>query len=98
MSDETKVERSSSGYFVKGHKKTGGRKKGTPNKKTAEFKQLLADFNTIGEMKELFYKTEDDNLKFQICREFLKYVYPQRKAIEMDVTSIELPIIEIEGL
>lgn len=100
MSEASKVERNSRGYFMKGSAKPigSGRKKGTPNKKTAELKELLGDFNSVDEMKNLYYSTDDDNLKFSICKEFLKYVYPQRKAVEMDVQSIELPKLEIEGL
>lgn len=92
----TKVEKNS-GKFEKGHKKTGGRTKGTPNKKTAQFKEMLGNFDTVAELKFLFETCEDDDLKFAICKEFLKYEYPQRKAIELAET-IELPPLEIKGL
>lgn len=97
MSDElTKVE-NNSGKFQKGHKKTGGRKKGTPNKKTAQFKEILGDFDTVTELKELYQTTDKDDLKFAICKEFLKYEYPQRKAVEI-ANDIELPEFNIKGL
>jgi hypothetical protein len=75
--------------FKKGGKKpsNSGRKKGTPNKKTAQFKDKLGNFDTVAELKFLFETCEDDDLKFAICKEFLKYEYPQRKAIEADVEN-----------
>ena len=82
----TKVEKNS-GKFKKGHKKTGGRKKGTPNKKTAQFKDKLGNFDTVKELKNLFNSTDDANLKFSICKEFLKYEYPQRKAVDIETTD-----------
>lgn len=82
----SKVEKNS-GKFKKGHKKTGGRKKGTPNKKTAQFKDKLGDFDTVAELKFLFETCEDDDLKFAICKEFLKYEYPQRKAVDIETTD-----------
>ena len=98
MSEEktTKVEKNS-GKFQKGHKKTGGRKKGTPNKKTAQFKEILGAFDTVTELKELYQTTDKDDLKFAICKEFLKYEYPQRKAVEI-ANDIELPEFNIKGL
>lgn len=94
-----KVERNSRGHFAKGSAKPkgSGRKKGTPNKKTSELKELLGDFNSVEEMKVLYYSTDDENLKFAICKEFLKYVYPQRKAVEL-ANEIELPEFTIKGL
>lgn len=75
--------------FKKGSKRpiNAGRKKGTPNKKTAQFKDKLGNFDTVAELKFLFETCEDDDLKFAICKEFLKYEYPQRKAIEADVEN-----------
>ena len=84
--------------FQKGRVKTGGRKKGTPNKKSAEFKIVIGDFDTVKELIELFYKTDKEELKVAICKEFLKYEYPQRKAVDVDVNSVEMPKIEIEGI
>ncbi len=75
--------------FKKGQKKlpNAGRKKGTPNKKTLNFKEKLGNFDTVEELKNLFLSTEDENLKYSICKEFMKYEYPQRKAIDIDTTS-----------
>lgn len=75
--------------FKKGHKKlaNSGRKKGTPNKKTLNFKEKLGNFDTVEELKNLFLSTEDENLKYSICKEFLKYEYPQRKAVDIETTD-----------
>ena len=81
----------------KTRKKTGGRKKGTPNKKTQEFIEQLGDFKTVEEMKILYSTTKKEDIKFAICKEFLKYEFPQRKAVEM-TGDIELPKIELKGI
>lgn len=73
----------------KSRKKTGGRKKGTPNKKTQEFIEQLGDFKTVEEMKNLYYITDKQDIKFAICKEFLKYEFPQRKAVDMSA-NVEL--------
>lgn len=88
--DNTKVEKNSIKNpkgFQKGHAKSGGRAKGTPNKKTAQFKDKLGGFDTVAELKFLFKTCEDDDLKFAICKEFLKYEYPQRKAVDIETTD-----------
>lgn len=97
MPNEASKVANNRGQFEKGRAKTGGRQKGTPNKKTAEFKQVLGDFDTVREMVKLFYTTEKDDLKVAICKEFLKYEYPQRKAIEL-AQEVELPVINIKGI
>lgn len=96
----TKVVRSSGGKFAKGTGRPAGsgRKKGTPNRKTEEFKRLLGDFNTVVELKELYYSTDKDDIKLAICKEFLKYEFPQRKAVDVNVEEIALPDINIEGI
>lgn len=93
----TKVEKSS-GQFEKGHEKTGGRKKGTPNKKTLLFIDELGCFKTINELISLYESTDDEHIKFAILKEFLKYQYPQRKAIDITPNEFPLPVIKIEGI
>lgn len=85
--------------FKKGDKKpeNSGRKKGTPNKRTI-FVEELGEFRTVKNLIELFNRTKDDSLKFAICKEFLKYEYPQKKAVNVDVENISLPEINIEGI
>lgn len=78
-------------------KKTGGRKKGTPNKKTCDFIIAKGNFATIEEMINLYHSTEKEEIKFAICKEFLKYEFPQRKAVEM-TGDIAMPEINIKGI
>lgn len=85
--------------FQKGREKTGGRKKGTPNKNNLGVKERLEEkgINCIDEILEIARTTEDEQIRFQCYKELLKYVYPQRKAIEF-AQDIELPVINIKGI
>ena len=78
----SKVE-ANRGQFQKGKAKTGGRKKGTPNKRTKELAEVLGAFDPPEKLVQIYNETDDLDLKAQICRDLLKYVYPQRKAVEM---------------
>ena len=69
--------------FKAGHKKVGGRKKGTPNEKTRDFIAAKGDFDTIEHLKELYNSTEKEDIKFQILKLFAEFEYPKRKAVEM---------------
>ena len=80
--------------FQKGHSKSGGRQKGTPNKKTAQFKDKLGNFDTVSELTHLFQTTKDESLRFAICKEFLKYEYPQRKAVDFEVGAETLSLVD----
>ena len=71
--------------FKKGHEKLGGREKGSLNKKTLIFLDDLGNFKPVDELKKLYKATKDDNIKFAILKEFLKYMYPQRKAVEATI-------------
>ena len=94
-----KVVRSSGGKFTAGTPKpeNSGRKKGTPNKKTKELMEILGSFNPAEKLMEIYNSTEDEQLKASICKDLLKYVYPQRKAVEMS-GEVDMPIISIKGL
>ena len=78
-----KVEKNSHRGGSKKGERRGGRQKGTPNKKTLNFIDELGNFKPVQELLNLFVCTADENLKFAIIKEILKYVYPQRKAVEM---------------
>jgi hypothetical protein len=87
MSNTSKVNKNR-GQFKKGKEKTGGRKKGTPNKKTAELQEILGGFNPAEKLMELYNKaTTKDDLKVLICKELMKYIYPQRKAVDTNITG-----------
>ena len=85
--------------FKVGDKKpaNGGRKKGTPNKKTKELIEILGAFNPAEKLVEIFKETDDKDLKASIAKELMKYVYPQRKAVEM-TGDVQLPEINIKGI
>lgn len=92
----TKVEKSS-GQFEKGHEKIGGRKKGTPNKRTVEITERLKDEDILGSLIEIAKTTDEESIKVKIYLDLLRYCYPQRKAIEF-TQDIELPVINIKGI
>ena len=74
--------------------KTGGRKKGTPNKKTTELMELLGDYNPIVRLIEIA-KDENTSLDMQvkINLDLLPYIYPKRKSIDMN--SNDMPEVKI---
>jgi hypothetical protein len=92
-------EKRNAGGRPKGTEKTGGRTKGTPNKKTLNFIDELGNFKPVQELLNLFAYTQDDNLKFAIIKEILKYVYPQRKAVEVSTNENNNSMLEfMQGL
>lgn len=79
------------GKFKKGQKRpaNAGRKKGTPNKRSINLDEKLQElgFDVVDEYICIYNSTEDEQLKANICKEFMKYCYPQRKAVEFDSTG-----------
>lgn len=76
--------------------KTGGRKKGTPNKKTLNFVESLGSYDPL---ESLLNIVKDENTpletKIRINLDLLPYIYPKRKAIELRDKDCELPPIVI---
>ncbi len=65
--------------------KTGGRAKGTPNKRTVEVKQILEQqgCDPIEGMIRIAENTElDITIRLSAYKELAQYVYPKRKAVE----------------
>lgn len=64
---------------AKGTPKTGGRKKGTPNKTTAQIKELVVQLvgDNIEEFKNEF-KTLETPEKISIIKNLLPYVIPRQ--------------------
>jgi hypothetical protein len=68
--------------------KTGGRKKGTPNKRTVERRQLLANIKASGNDPISFFSDLLQNdaapldLRFQAAKELAPYVHPKLTSIE----------------
>lgn len=92
----TKVAKNSKRGASKGERR-GGRQKGTTNKRTLEFIEALGSFDPVKALIDLYKKTEDDGIKLGVLKEMLKYIYPQRKAIEVTKPKEELPTINING-
>lgn len=67
--------------------KTGGRRKGTPNKRTNELAGIVRrkykNFNPIIELIKLFNDEETDiSTKVYILKEITPYLFPKRKAVD----------------
>jgi len=82
--------------------RTGGRKKGTPNKKTLEIQERInaLDYDPITTMVKVSQQAmADENyaLAGQMAKELAQYVYPKRKAIEhtSEEGAVEMPKIII---
>ncbi len=72
--------------------KAGGRKKGTPNKKTQNLAELIeenyAGFDPILELIKLSKSDKAPiDLKVSILKDVTQYIYPRRKSIEADITA-----------
>ena len=72
--------------------KTGGRKAGTPNKKSTALKELIEEnyegFDPILELIAISKKDKTPtDLKISILKDVAQYIYPRRKAIEADITA-----------
>ena len=79
----------------KGTPKTGGRKKGTPNKNSLTFVDELnqRNFKPLAELIDMYQRTEKEEIQVDILKTMLKYIYPQRKAIELQNSDSDYEII-----
>lgn len=87
--ENTKVVKSSKRGASKGERR-GGREKGTPNKRTLILSENLGDLAVAKELVALFKQAKDKNdmqMMFQILSTLMKYLYPQRKAVEIDAEA-----------
>lgn len=87
--------------FEAGHKKLGGRRRGTPNKKTlVKADELLLELG-INPIQRLVEIAESDSTsidqKINCYKEIAKYTYPKLKSeeshIEQDVKCIEIEFV-----
>lgn len=67
----------------KGLPKTGGRKKGTPNKNTLSLLQRLQelDFDLVGELIKGIQKQDGDRQVDSLLK-LMEFIYPKRKPLE----------------
>ncbi len=80
--------------------KTGGRKAGTPNKRTREVMDRLEELNCdpIEGMVRIAQQAMSENnlhLAGQMYKELAQYVAPKRKAIEMSTDVRDLTVEEM---
>jgi hypothetical protein len=75
--------------FKKGKPKTGGRQKGTPNKRRTIF-ESLEEIQTVGgqpvDVVKLFFEGLMDMPSYQrvdALLDFMKFLYPTQKALEI---------------
>lgn len=69
-----------------GSAKTGGRKKGTPNKETMSlFKRCERMEADPFKAMIKFVKDETSKYHYEACKELLPYLYPKRSAISVDI-------------
>lgn len=77
--------------FEKGHKKLGGRQKGTPNKRPVIFESLEQIQTADGEpldMVKWFIKDLNDlpvMQRAELSLRFIEFLYPKQKNIEMSI-------------
>lgn len=81
--------------FEAGHKKAGGRKKGTPNKKSEylfdHFEELK--FKPVERLIEIFPNLTADK-QAHVLLQLLTFMYPKRKAIEStDASNGEVTLV-----
>ena len=81
--------------FEQGHSKLGGRKQGTPNRKTlikADDLLLELDVNPIQKLIEIAESDEASlDQRINCYKEIAKYTYPRFKSQELRVTPLENP-------
>ena len=75
--------------------KTGGRRKGTPNKPTGEAAEILRslDCNPIEGMARIAMDPQSSpELRGKMFSDLARYLYPQRKAVEHSVPDGQAPL------
>lgn len=75
---------------ILGSKKSGGRVKGTPNKRTLDLLDRIQELDW-DPLQELYLLISDPEVskseKILINKEMLQYLYPKRKAIDLDASA-----------
>ena len=68
--------------------KTGGRKTGTPNKKTKDLLELMGDYNPFTSLLNIAQdKTTPLDMQVKINLDLMSYIYPKRKAVQITENS-----------
>jgi hypothetical protein len=69
--------------FQPGHERSGGRQKGTPNKKRS-LEEVCEEkgIDPFAALLEMAQDQSDKHLRFQALKEVCQYLYPKRKTLE----------------
>lgn len=72
--------------------KTGGRKKGTPNKKTKELLELMGDYSPLEALLKIAQDTKTPlDIKVKVNLDLMGYLYPKRKSIDcQDMINVQV--------
>jgi hypothetical protein len=83
-----------------GHKRYGGRKKGTPNRKSVDLLTALdkKKFHVVEKLTEVFEVLEPSR-KMDVLLALMTFLYPKRKAIDVkiDLDSEKWPSWPVDG-
>ena len=81
--------------FEKGHKKVGGRKKGTPNVKTKELRDFYAAFlkQNMTEVQKLFDDLKDPKDKLSFFLAVSEFIAPKISRQEVSQESGDIIVI-----
>lgn len=79
-----------------GSPKTGGRQKGTPNKKTEALQNTLANhnFDIVEKLLELMPKLKEEK-QAEILLGLMNYVYPKKKSMEISIEKEKEPTVVV---
>lgn len=95
------MARNKKGQFVKGHKPTGGRKKGVPNKMSTEIRDKIKSIIDWEQFKLRLEQIEDPAKYCAIVLKMMEFVLPKLKQVDQNINApftIELPEMNINEL
>lgn len=69
--------------------KTGGRKKGVPNKRSLTFEEALKGFCPLQEIIDSLPSLNDKD-RVNACLQLLAYLYPRRKTLELGDLNVQV--------
>lgn len=87
--------------FEKGHKKVGGRKKGTPNRFNSNLQEICVSEGVDpfrGLLKIAKDRSTETGHRIQALKEVCEYVYPKRRRVEFDADQIDRVMSEVKAL
>lgn len=87
---QSKVDQNRFMAKPQGSHKTGGRSKGTPNKKTLVLHDALekSGLDVVAKLAELLPRLSEEK-QADVLMNFLSYLYPKRKSVELSAHEID---------